>query len=145
MFGFPMLARAWFSIILCTPFSLYFFDRYCVFATMFMSTLIFILFMFLVAMFIICFGYMSNIVRLLLIPCVRSYSAHPTGPWVSGRHYVSVVLRYCLSTDASYVPGRVVDCRRDRSIESYVVHPPCVGYLVEPGLEGDEDYDSKSP
>jgi hypothetical protein len=96
-------------------------------------------------MFIIYFGYTSNIVRLLPIPCVRSYSAHPNALWVGGRHYVSVVLRYCLSTDALYVLGRVVDRRCDRPIESYVVHPPCVGYLVEPGLEGEEDYDSDSP
>jgi hypothetical protein len=103
--------------------------------------------MFLIAVFIIYFGYMPSIVILLLISCVRSYSAHPNmkDPWVSGRHYVSVVLRYCLSADAPYVSGRVVDRGCDRPVESYVVHPPCVGYLVEPDLEGEEDYDSNSP
>jgi hypothetical protein len=37
------------------------------------------------------------------------------------------------------MPGRVVDGVCDRPIESYVVHPPCVG-LAELGLEGGEDY-----
>jgi hypothetical protein len=111
---------------------------------MFMSTLIFVLFMFLKAMLIVYFGYMSSIVRLLL-PCIRSYSAHPTGPWVSDRRYVSVVLRYCLSVDAAYMPGHVIDRRCDRPVESYVVHPPCIYCLVEPSLEGEEDYDSDSP
>jgi hypothetical protein len=55
-----------------------------------------------------------------------------------GRYYVSVVLRYCLSANALYTPGHLVDCRCDRPIESYVVHPTCVG-LVEPGLDGGED------
>jgi hypothetical protein len=35
--------------------------------------------------------------------------------------------------------GRVVDHGCDRPVETYVVHPLCVG-LVEPGLEGGEDY-----
>jgi hypothetical protein len=65
-------------------------------------------------------------------------------PWVGDRHYVSVVLRYCLSVNAPYTPGRVVDCGCDRPIESYVVHPLCVG-LVEPSLERGEDYVSDPP
>ena len=69
---------------------------------MFMATLIFIFFMFLIAMFIVYFDYISNIVSLLLCLCIRSYRAHPNmqDPWVSGMHYVSVVLRYYISTDA---------------------------------------------
>jgi hypothetical protein len=91
-------------------------------------------------MFIVYFGYMSRIVSLLLSPCICSYSAHPNmqDPWVGGRHYVSVVLRYCLSVNAPYMPGHVVDRGCDRLVESYVVHPPCVGH-VEPNLEGGED------
>jgi hypothetical protein len=54
---------------------------------------------------------------------------------VGGRHYVSVVLRYCLSANAPYVPVRVVDRGCDRPVESYVVHHPCVG-LAEPDHEG---------
>jgi hypothetical protein len=97
--------------------------------------------MFLIAMFIVDFGYMSSIVSLLLSSCIRSYSAHHNmqDPWVGGRHYVSVVLRYCLSVNASYTPGCVVDRGCDMPVESYVVHPLCVG-LVKPGLEGEEDY-----
>jgi hypothetical protein len=58
---------------------------------------------------------------------------------VGGRHYVSMVLRYCLSVNAPYMLGRVVDRGCDRPIESYVVHSPYVG-LVEPSLEGGKDY-----
>jgi hypothetical protein len=81
--------------------------------------------MFLIAMFIVYFGYMSSIVSLLLSSCICSYSAHPNmqDPWVGGRHYVSVVLRYCLSSNVPYMPGRVVDRGCDRPVESYVVQP----------------------
>jgi hypothetical protein len=97
--------------------------------------------MFLIAMFIVYFGYMSSIVSLLLSSCICSYSTHPNmqDPWVGGRHYVSMVLRYCLSVNAPYTPGHVVDHGCDRPVESYVVHPPRVG-LVEPSFEGGEDY-----
>jgi hypothetical protein len=82
-----------------------------------------------------------SIVSLLLSSCICLYSAHLNmqDPWVGGRYYVSMVLRYCLSVNVSYTPGRVVDRGCDRPIESYVVHPPCVG-LVEPDLKGGEDY-----
>jgi hypothetical protein len=97
--------------------------------------------MFLIAMLIVYFGFMSSIVSLLLSSCTCSYSTHTNmqDPWMGGRHYVSVVLRYCLSANAPYASGRVVDRGCDRPVESYVVHPPCVG-LVEPNLEGGEDY-----
>jgi hypothetical protein len=102
--------------------------------------------MLLIVMFIVYFGYMSSIVSLLLSSCICSYSAHPNmqDSWVDGRHYVSVVLRYYLSTNAPYTSGHVVDRGCDRPVESYVVHSPCVG-LVEPGLEGEEDYVSDPP
>jgi hypothetical protein len=81
--------------------------------------------MFLIAIFIVYFSYMSSIVGLLLSLCICSYSAHPNmkDPWVGGRHYVSVVLRYYLSTNSPYTLGRVVDYGCDRTVESYVVHP----------------------
>jgi hypothetical protein len=60
-------------------------------------------------------------------------------PWVGGRHYVSMVLRYCLYENAPYTPGHVVDHACDSPVESYVVHLSCVG-LVESGLKGGEDY-----
>jgi hypothetical protein len=55
-----------------------------------------------------------------------------------------VVLRYYLPVNAPYMPGRVVDRGCDRPVESYVVHPPCVG-LVELSLKGGDDYVSDPP
>jgi hypothetical protein len=102
--------------------------------------------MFLIAMFIVCFDYMSSIVSLLLSSCICLYSAYPNmqDPWVGGRHFVSAVLRYCLSTNAPYMPGRVVDCGCDKPVEFYVVYNPCIG-LVEPSFEGGKDYVSDPP
>jgi hypothetical protein len=54
---------------------------------------------------------------------------------LSGRHYVSMVLRYCLPKDALYMPGHVVDRGSDTPVESFVVHSPYVEQ-VEPGCEG---------
>ena len=45
---------------------------------------------------------------------------------LSGRHYVSMVLRYCLPMDASGILGHVVDRGCDTPIESFVVHSPFV-------------------
>jgi hypothetical protein len=42
---------------------------------------------------------------------------------LSGRHYVSMVLRYCLLVDALYMPGHVVDHRSDTPVEFFVVMP----------------------
>jgi hypothetical protein len=51
--------------------------------------------MFLIAMFIVYFDYMSSIVTLLLLSlCIRSYSVYPKVPRVDDLHYVGVVLRY---------------------------------------------------
>ena len=50
---------------------------------------------------------------------------------LSGQHYVSMVLKYCLPTDAFYTLGHVVDHRCDISVESFVVHSPFVEQ-VEP-------------
>jgi hypothetical protein len=63
---------------------------------------------------------------------------------VGGRHYVSVVLRYFFICECPLHARHVVDRRCDRLVESYVVHPSWVG-LVEPGLEGGEDYVSDPP
>jgi hypothetical protein len=41
------------------------------------------------------------------------------------------VLILYLSATAPYMSGRVVDCGGDSTIESFVVHPLCIG-LVEP-------------
>jgi hypothetical protein len=45
---------------------------------------------------------------------------------LSGRHYVSVVLRYCLPADALYIPGHVVNHGCDTPIKSFVVHSSCI-------------------
>jgi hypothetical protein len=52
---------------------------------------------------------------------------------LSGQHYVSVVLRYCLPADALYMPGHMVDRGCDTPFESFVVHSPYVEQ-VEPRL-----------
>jgi hypothetical protein len=54
---------------------------------------------------------------------------------LSGRHYVSMVFRYCLPMDVLYMLGHVIDHRCDTPIESFVVHSPYVEQ-VEPGYEG---------
>ena len=56
---------------------------------------------------------------------------------LSGRHYVSVVLKYYLLADALYTPGHVVDRECDTLIESFVVYSPLVEQ-VEPGCEGSQ-------
>jgi len=111
---------------------------------MFMSTLRFISFMSLKAMFIVCSSFIFGVARLWK-PCIRSYSAHPTGPWVSDRHYVSVVLRYLFIYRCTYMPGRVVDRIGDSCVESFVVHPPHILMLVEPSFKGEEDSVSNFP
>jgi hypothetical protein len=80
---------------------------------------------------IICFGvyydYMFSIVDLLLYSCMESYNPHLDHllTWVNSKDIVSVVLILYLSAIAPYMPGRVVDCGGDNTIESFVV-TPCV-------------------
>jgi hypothetical protein len=50
---------------------------------------------------------------------------------VNGKDNVSVVLILYLSAIAPYMPSCVVDRGGDNTIESFAVHPPCIG-LVEP-------------
>ena len=54
---------------------------------------------------------------------------------LSGRHYVSMMLKYCLPMDALYTLGHVVDHECDTLVESFVVHSPFVEQ-VEHGCEG---------
>jgi hypothetical protein len=106
-----------------------------------MATLIFILFMFLIAMFIVYFGYMSSIVTLLLLSlCICSYSVYPKVPRVDDLHYVGVVLRYIAYLQVlPNVPRRVVDREGDyySFVESSVVHPLHIGYVERGHVEGD--------
>ena len=54
---------------------------------------------------------------------------------LSGRYYVSMVLRYCLPVDAFCTLGHVVDHGCDTLIETFVVHSLFVEQ-VECGCEG---------
>jgi hypothetical protein len=65
--------------------------------------------MFLVIIFIVYFDYMLSIARLSLYSNISLYSACSNIHGVSGRRCVNVVLICCLSTDAPYILGHVVD------------------------------------
>ena len=54
---------------------------------------------------------------------------------LSGQHYVSMVLRYCLHADALCTLGQVIDRGCDTPIESFVVHSLFVEH-VERDCEG---------
>jgi hypothetical protein len=67
------------------------------------DNIVFILFMFLVAMFIVYFDYMFSIVNLSLCLCISSYSVHPNKvPWVGGEDHVRVVLICYLPANTLY-------------------------------------------
>jgi hypothetical protein len=71
-------------------------------ATIFMIILVFILFMFLVAMFIVYFDYMLSIVGLSSYLCLSSYSIHSNDHRVGGRDHVSMVLICYLPANTLY-------------------------------------------
>jgi hypothetical protein len=73
-------------------------------------------------MFIVCSSFIFGVARLWKL-CICSYSAHPTGPCVSDKHYVSVVLRYLFICGFPYMPRRAVDHVGDSCVESFAVHP----------------------
>jgi hypothetical protein len=83
--------------------------------------------MFLYIMFLVCFGNIHDIVMIdyefmhMFAKRLAQYSSE-----LSGRHYVSVVLKYCLSADALYTLGHVVDRECDILVESFVVHSPFI-------------------
>jgi hypothetical protein len=85
-------------------------------------------------MFLVCSSLLLDIVMIddeymhMFVERLIQYSSE-----LSGRHYVSVVLRYCLPMDALYMAGHMVDCGCDTSVESFVVHSPCIEQ-VEPRL-----------
>jgi hypothetical protein len=82
--------------------------------------------MLLFIMFLVCSSLLLDIVMIddeymyMFIERLIQYSSE-----LSGRHYVSVVLRYCLPADALYMPGHVVARICDTPVESFVV-TPCV-------------------
>jgi hypothetical protein len=95
-------------------------------------------------MLIVCSSFIFGVARLWKT-CIRSYSTHPKGPWMSDRHYVSVVLRYLFICGCPYMLGCVVDRVGDSCVESFAAHSPYILMLVEPGLEGKEDSVSNFP
>jgi hypothetical protein len=90
--------------------------------------------MLLFIMFLVCSSLLLDIVIIddeymhMFIERLIQYSSE-----LSGRHYVSVVLRYCLPMDALYMLGHVVDRGCDTLVESFIVHSPCIEQ-VEPRL-----------
>ena len=62
---------------------------------MIQATLFLISYIFLIAIVIVYFDYMSRIVGLILLnSCNCSYSVYTINWWVDGRQYVDVVFRY---------------------------------------------------
>jgi hypothetical protein len=91
---------------------------------------IFILFMFLVAIFIVYFDYILSIVSLSLCLCISSYSVHPNNvPRVGGRDHVSMMLICYLPANILYILGHMVDHGCDTPAESFVVYSPNIGHI----------------
>jgi type 1 fimbria pilin len=102
------------------------------------DNIVFILFTFMVAMFIVYFDYMLSIVSLSLCLCISSYSAHPNDHRVGGRDHVSIVLRCYLPMNTLYIPGHVVDHGCDTTVEFFVVHFPNIGHRSRVRLQRKE-------
>ena len=85
--------------------------------------------MFLIALVIVYFHYMSMIVCLILLNlCNCSYSVYLIDPWIDDRQYVDVVSRYLIYLRVHPdVPGRVVVRVGESCVGSSVVHHPYVG------------------
>jgi len=85
--------------------------------------------MFLIAIVIVYFDYMSMIVGLILLnSCNCSCSIYLIDRWVDGRQYVDAVSRYLVYLRVHPdVLERVVDHVGDSCVGSSVVHPPYVG------------------
>ena len=89
-------------------------------------------------MLLVCSSYMLDVVMIddefmhMFTKRLAQYSSE-----LNGRHYVSMVFKYYLPTDALYSLGHVVDHRCDISVESFVVHSPFVEQ-VEPDCEGSQ-------
>jgi len=85
--------------------------------------------MFLIAIVLVYFDYMSRIVGLILLnSCNCSYNVYLIDRWVDVRQYVDVVSTYlvCVRVHPN-VSGRVVVRAGDSCVGFSVVHPPYVG------------------
>jgi len=85
--------------------------------------------MFLIAIVIVYFDYMSRIVGLILLnSCNCSYSVYLIDRWVDGRQYVDVVSRYLVYLRVHpNMPGHVVVHVGDSCVGSTAVHPLYIG------------------
>jgi hypothetical protein len=97
-------------------------------ATIVMTILVFIFFMFKVAMFIVYFDYILSIASLLLCLCITSYSAYSKVHRVGGRDHVSMVLICYLPMNTLYILGHVIDHGYDTTVMSFVVYSPNIGH-----------------
>jgi hypothetical protein len=101
----------------------------------FVMTLCYFTAMFLFIMFLV---YSSSIFDIVMIDNEFMYKIVERliqySSELSGRWYVSEVLRYCLPANALYMSGHVVDHGCDTPVESFVVHSPYVE-LVEPSYD----------
>ena len=92
--------------------------------------------MLLFIMFLVCSSSILDIVMIddefmhMFTKRLAQYSSE-----LNGRHYLSVVLKYCLPMDAFYTLGHMVDHGCDTPVESFVVHSPFLEQ-VEPSCEG---------
>jgi hypothetical protein len=88
--------------------------------------------MLLFIMFLVCSSCMLDIVMInneymhMFAKLLAQYSSE-----LSDRHYVSMVLRYCLPTDAFCTLGHMVDRGCDSLVESFVVHSPFVEHVEQ--------------
>ena len=87
------------------------------------------LLIFSIIMFLVYFDYMFDIVGLDLYSSIGSYSSRSLISWVSGQYCVGMVPIPYFPTIAPYISDRVVVCRCDTPIESYVVHLPNVDHV----------------
>ena len=79
--------------------------------------------MFLFIMFLVCFGDILDVVMIddeFMHMFAKRLAQYSSG--LSGQHYVSIVLKYCLPMDALYTLGHVVDHECNTLVESFVVH-----------------------
>jgi len=92
---------------------------------MIQATLFLISYIFLIAIVIVYFDYMSRIVGLILLnSCNHSYSVYPINWWVDSRQYVDVVSRYLFYLRGyPDLPGHVVVHAGGSYVGSSVVHP----------------------
>jgi hypothetical protein len=92
--------------------------------------------MLLFIMFQVCSSYMLDIVVIddeFMHMLTKRLAQDARG--LSGRHYISMVLRYYLPADAFCTLGHVVDRGCDTLVVSFIVHSPFVEQ-VEGGCEG---------